>query len=254
MVASKEMGEWLTRRSNRWNRGRDLSPVALRAMVDYILERDARIEGKRIVGDKSPNSLFNGQSVYDAHRIYPDAKLIFIVRDGRDVLISHRFHNFIIAKNLSRKELQIRDDFAKNPDSYFSGEKSIFSEKSIRLKARGWVKNVVETEQKGRELFGEHYHSLRFEDLTAKPYETISRAWQFLGADPSGLEDVVAAEMSQNLDAEWQREIAIDLVSQLKKGKSGSWKDLFTERDKKIFKDIAGELLVTWGYEKDMNW
>ena len=49
------------------------------------MEREAAKEGKPIVGDKSPSSTIHGQAVRDLHSIYPDAKLIYIVRDGRDV-------------------------------------------------------------------------------------------------------------------------------------------------------------------------
>ncbi len=90
-----KVGEWLTRRSNRWNRGRDLSPVILRAAADFIMERDARKASKSITGDKSPNSLLNGDAVRLLVRVYPDARLVFIVRDGRDAAISHRFQAFI---------------------------------------------------------------------------------------------------------------------------------------------------------------
>ena len=37
-------------------------------------------------------------------------------------------------------------------------------------------------------------------------------------------------------------------------GKTGEWKKYFTAGHKKIFKDVAGELLVKLGYEKDDNW
>ena len=40
-----------------------MTPVALRAMVDYIMERDARIVGKTVVGDKSPNMKTGGQAI-----------------------------------------------------------------------------------------------------------------------------------------------------------------------------------------------
>ncbi len=62
LVANKEVGEWLQRGSNRWNRGADLSPVILRVTADYIMEREARQLGKTIVGDKSPSSLLDGRS------------------------------------------------------------------------------------------------------------------------------------------------------------------------------------------------
>src|SRR5574339_121005 len=95
LVNSAEIEEWLTRKSNRWNYGRDLSPLVLRASADFIMERDAARLGKRIVGDKSPSSTIHGQAVRDAYAVYPDAKLIYIVRDGRDVLVSERFRNFV---------------------------------------------------------------------------------------------------------------------------------------------------------------
>ena len=37
-------------------------------------------------------------------------------------------------------------------------------------------------------------------------------------------------------------------------GKTGEWKKYFTEEHKKIFKDVAGDLLVRLGYEKDDGW
>ncbi|MCC7119764.1 MAG: sulfotransferase domain-containing protein [Anaerolineales bacterium] len=37
-------------------------------------------------------------------------------------------------------------------------------------------------------------------------------------------------------------------------GKTGSWKTYFTEEHKKLFKDVAGELLVKLNYEKNNDW
>jgi hypothetical protein len=37
-------------------------------------------------------------------------------------------------------------------------------------------------------------------------------------------------------------------------GKTGEWKKHFTDEHKKIFKDVAGDLLVKLGYEKDNSW
>ena len=37
-------------------------------------------------------------------------------------------------------------------------------------------------------------------------------------------------------------------------GRTGEWKKYFTDEHKKIFKDVAGQLLVKLGYEKDNNW
>lgn len=37
-------------------------------------------------------------------------------------------------------------------------------------------------------------------------------------------------------------------------GKTGEWKKYFTPEHKKIFKDVAGDLLIRLGYEKDNDW
>ncbi len=37
-------------------------------------------------------------------------------------------------------------------------------------------------------------------------------------------------------------------------GKTGEWKKYFTDEHKKIFKDVAGDLLVRLGYESNNNW
>ena len=37
-------------------------------------------------------------------------------------------------------------------------------------------------------------------------------------------------------------------------GKTGGWKDHFTEEHKKLFNDVAGDLLVRLGYEKNNDW
>ncbi|MBX3048352.1 MAG: sulfotransferase [Anaerolineales bacterium] len=255
ILADKKYEDWLARRSNRWNRGRDMSPVALRAMSDYILERDALREGKRVVGDKSPNVLLGGKAVSEMHRLYPDGSLINIVRDGRDTLISHRFQNFIDGVQfLNKADLKLRDEFAKNPEPFFAGERSVFTPQAVKNMAKSWAENVSETDKLGHQLYGARYFSLRYEDLLARPYEMLSKLWSFLGVNPDTMEARVQAEMGENPDADWQSQKAPDLAALLEKGKRGSWKQLFTERDKQLFKEAAGAVLQTWGYEQGGDW
>jgi hypothetical protein len=37
-------------------------------------------------------------------------------------------------------------------------------------------------------------------------------------------------------------------------GKTGAWHEYFSEEHKKLFKDVAGDLLVRLGYEKNNDW
>jgi hypothetical protein len=39
-----------------------------------------------------------------------------------------------------------------------------------------------------------------------------------------------------------------------RKGKPGNWQEHFTEANKALFKETAGDLLVRLGYEKDNDW
>jgi hypothetical protein len=257
LVNTPEIEAWFTRRSNRWNQGHDLSPVVLRVVVDFILEREAQALNAKVVGDKSPNSLLNGDAVKLLYKLYPDSKLIFIVRDGRDAAVSHRFQTFIDApQHLSPQDWAIRADFETDPDPYLQGERSVFTETVIRNSAIGWVKNVHETDLYGQKLFGKQYISLRYEDLLDEPWLEMTRLWTFLGLDVDhvALQNRLKEELSRNPDKDWQKEKAEGLVGPLKKGKTGSWRELFTQRDKVIFNDIAAESLIAWGYEAGPAW
>ena len=257
LVNTSEAEEWLTRKSNRWNQGGDLSPLVLRAAADVIMERDAAREGKMIVGDKSPSSTIHGQAVRDMHAVYPDAKLVYIVRDGRDVLISERFRNFVEeSKFLSGEDKRIIADLQADSAPFSDGRRSIFTEVFIRRVAEGWVKNLKETEDEARRLFGEQYFGMRYEDLLATPFDEMSKLWKFLGVKKTNkaLEKTIKAEMESNPDEEWQAKRNEGIASFLPKGQAGNWQRLFTEKNKSVFKEVASELLIKWGYEKDLNW
>ena len=256
LVDTPETADWLSRKSNRWNGGRDLSPLVMRAAADYILEREAAREGKRIVGDKSPSSTLHGQVVRETHGVYPDAKLIYIVRDGRDVLISERFRNFVEdSKFLTAADRRIIEALKVDQTPFTDGRRSIFTDEFIRRIAQRWVQDVTEIDGEARRLYPEAYFSLRYEDLLANPWAEMQKLWAFLGVSTeAALEAAVQNEMGQNLDEVWQAKRNDSIASFLPKGKAGNWRNMFTTHDRQVFKEVAGELLVKWGYEKDLNW
>jgi LPS sulfotransferase NodH len=256
LVDTPEAEEWLKRKSNRWNQGRDLSPLVLRTAADFIMEREAAREGKRIVGDKSPSSTIHGQAVRDMHAVYPDAKLIYIVRDGRDVLISERFRNLVEeSKFLKVEDKQIVEELRRDQTQFINGRRSLFTESVIRRVAAGWVRNLQEIDEEGHRLFGEKYCSLRYEDLLAHPFDEMQKLWTLLGVQAeAALETPVLDEMSSNPDEEWQTKRNEDIASFLPKGQAGNWRRLFTARDKVIFKEVAGDTLIKWRYEENKDW
>jgi hypothetical protein len=257
LVDTPQAEEWLSRKSNRWNHGRDLSPVVLRAAADYIMEREAAIAGKRIVGDKSPASAIHGQAVRDLHAIFPDARLVYLVRDGRDVLISERLRNFVEeSRFLKSEDKRILKKLRADPESFVDGGNSIFTETMIRRVASGWAANVSEIHSEGRRLFGRSYFALRYEDLLEEPFNEMVRVWKFLGAGriAKSLKTRVGAELNVNPDEEWQARRGTELASFLTKGTPGNWRNVFTERDKRFFKESTGNVLVKWKYAESSDW
>jgi len=257
LVDSAEIEEWLTRKSNRWNHERDLSPLVLRAAADFIMERDAAREGKMIVGDKSPSSVIHGQVLRDMFSVYPDAKVVNILRDGRDVLISERFRNFVEeSRFLTAEDKRIVEELRKDQTQFTNGTRSIFTETFIRNIASRWVKDLTESDAEAQKLYGKQYHSLRYEDLLETPFAEMTKLWKFLGVKKVSktLDKAIKAEMSSNPDEQWQAERNESIASFLPKGQAGNWQRLFTEKDKSVFKGVAGEMLVRWGYEMDNHW
>lgn len=257
LVDTPEAEEWLARKSNRWNYGRDLSPLVLRAAADFIMERDATRTGKMIVGDKSPSSTIHGQAVREMHAVYPDAKLIYIIRDGRDVLISERFRNFVEeSRFLSTEDRRIIEDLRKDQTPFTNGTRSIFTEAFVRRVAKGWAVNLQETEEEGRRLYGRDYFGMRYEDLLGDPFKEMTRLWKFLGVKKinGSLKRKIGKEMNSNPDEEWQSRRNEGIASFLTKGQAGNWRLLLTDRDRATFKEVAGGMLMKWKYEKDMNW
>ncbi len=160
------------------------------------------------------------------------------------------------SKFLSAEDRRIIEDLRKDQTPFTNGTRSIFTETFIRRVAGGWVKNLQETEDEGRRLFGDDYFSMRYEDLLSRPFDEMTKLWQFLGVtDITGpLVEAVKKEMGSNPDEEWQAKRNEDIASFLPKGQAGNWQRLFTERDKTLFKEVAGEMLVNWKYETGDQW
>jgi DNA-binding transcriptional ArsR family regulator len=238
-----------------------MSARVMRAAADFIMESDARLAGstKHIVGDKSPTTVTHGLAVRQMYNIYPDARMVYIVRDGRDVMVSDRFRNFVEQKFLRPGDNQRIADLRKNPQAYINGEKSIFSDGWLRGIHQGvpsWRDNLVESESEGKRLFAERYFAIRYEDILANPLQEMTKLWLFLGVkevDPA-LDQLLRAEIADNPDEKWQAERNKSIPAILSKGQPGSWHKFFTRRDREVFKEIAGDLLVKWGYEDDLNW
>ncbi len=173
------------------------------------------------------------------------------------MLVSERFRNLVEeSKFLKAEDKGMMEELRKDQTAFTNGTRSIFTETVIRRVARGWVINVQETEDEGKRLFGENYFSLRYEDMLRYPFKELTRLWGFLGVKEidGSLEKLIKVGMESNPDGEWQTKRDEGIASFLPKGHAGNWKRLFTARVESIFKEVAGEMLIKWNYEKDLNW
>lgn len=207
-----------------------------RMAVDYFLLGELAKTGKRLVGDKSP--LLTPHTMQEISTVYPEARVLHIIRDGRDAAVSAAHH----ARNFGRAARDRRED-------------DLFEEPRLRKLAADWAARVGRAVEDGPRLLGTHYAEIRYEDLLVRPEEEIQRLLEFLGADA---DDKSVARCVEGASFEklskGRARGEEDPTSFFRKGVTGDWRDAFTERDRGIFKEEAGNLLVKLGYERDGSW
>jgi hypothetical protein len=114
----------------------------------------ARSRGKSRWADKSPRYAMKLPFIME---LFPDAQVVHVIRDGRDVAVSHR-----------------------KRFGYWSCVKS----------AVKWPRYIAEATEAGRRLPPGQYHELRYEELVSDQEGTLRRLLDFLGEewDPALLE------------------------------------------------------------------
>jgi LPS sulfotransferase NodH len=255
---SKELKRWLAH--NPWTL-RDEDPNLddiVANTINYLMQEKLRKTNKRIVGDKSPFT--TPGMIEEISSVCPGAKVVHIVRDGRDVAVSsvhHQWNNAIDQggrRKLSREKVAKREAYRKAPEAFGASGESIFAGEHVAQIARSWSTSVSKA-MADAALLGDNYCQVRYEDLLAEPVGEVMRLLEFLGAD-SDVEVargcVQAASFEQLSGGRTQGEEASS--SFYRKGIAGDWKNHFSEEDRRVFKEEAGELLIRLGYEDDLDW
>jgi hypothetical protein len=131
----------------------------------------------------------------------------------------------------------------------------MFAEKTLRKAAQNWALRVGQAIEDGSGLFGDCYTEVRYEDLLVRPNEEVKRLLGFLGVhtDERLVEHCVSSASFERLSRGRQRGQE-DPSSFYRKGVAGDWRYYFSEEDRRVFKEEAGELLIRLGYEDDLDW
>ena len=182
----------------------------------------------RLIGDKTP---IHVNYLPLLHYLFPEARIVNIVRDGRDTLVSNIKH----AERVLRK-----DPEAKDIDQ--------FIDERIDTYVKRWVTCI----RKADEFQNQHpesIHTLRYEDLIDDFGGTLGKALRFLGASDSP--DLIqrCEEESSFRRLSGGREPGQENTSSfLRKGIAGDWKQSLTERQIEKFNQHATEWLERLGY------
>jgi len=244
-----------SRNENFESQVRGLTREAIRFFMGTQLAKSQ----KHIVGDKTP--FVSNETVSEIAEIDPEAKVIHVIRDGRDVAVSgmHHLWNRELdlggQKDLTREEATMRDGYRADPRAFARTGKSVFTEERIRDMAETWAELVSGGQSQGTELLGESYLEIRYEDLAENPAKGLRPLMVFLGADDrrATVQRCVSAASFRRW-TKGRRRGSEDSSSLLRKGVVGDWKSVFTDADRRIFNDAAGPLLIELGYEAGSDW
>lgn len=239
---------WTTRGNNRWLDSPTAGFAIFRAACDFVMESQAAEVGKSIVGDKSPDEAWSS-NLRALWAIYPDAVLINIVRDGRDVALSRRVQQLVdYRRSLDRSSrglLQAIRAGRRVPDQV-----GLFTDSWLAREARRWNREVLETDDAARELFGPRYHALTYETLLRSPHDELEALWDQLGARRALVKrEAIDVEMANNPAADWHGEAEPRLSSQVPRGRAGGWKTIFRDEEQAVYLEQAAGALAAWGYQ-----
>ncbi len=239
----------------------DAWTIATRAMMEAIMREAAartpwkKLSNLKMIGDKT--TTFFCTKSETLHRLFPEAKFIHMVRDGRDVVVSDMFLKFRYKD--FKFAGQGEETRAAAEQAYrFHAEKQgdpvpLLGEGAIRNLAGTWVESIRGGER-ARELFGENYLEVRYEDLLNDPWK-VREVFAFLGVSTGEklIKDCIERNTFEK-QAGGRKPGESDPTHPSRKGIAGDWRNHFTEDNVRVFKEVAGRELKALGYESDDAW
>ncbi len=195
--------------------------------VDAFFAEYARRVGKPRWAEKSPRNVHRIEFVF---RAFPEARFLHMIRDGRDVACSlrtHPRHNVVdgelVPTNICRP---------------------------IAECAERWVVALRAAEPWRDDP---RYMEVRYEDLLADPRATLEEVCRFIGEpwDERMLEYHEVDSGSRDVTKFPQNPEATEAI---RTRSLQRWQRDFSEADKRVFKDVAGEMLIRTGYADSNDW
>lgn len=181
-------------------------------VFDAILSTWTRSVGKPRWGEKSPRHVEYWEEL---HRLYPNAQVVHIVRDGRDVALS-----------------LLRARF---------GPKTVFGA------AEYWRDYLRRVEELKRITEAEDIFELRYEDLLRDPERCVRALCAFL--DEPYSEELLRYYETDTPYPTDERNLR-NLQRPIMRNNTDMWKSRLSASEVGVFEAIAGDMLDHYGYER----
>jgi hypothetical protein len=183
--------------------------------------------GKRRWAEKTPRNIRRLDVIF---RHFPQARFVHVLRDGRDVACSLRTHPRHRVVNSELVPLNIW--------------------KPISGCARRWRDDI----ERSRPYWSDpRFLTLRYEELVREPLPVLERLMAFVGEawDDGMLEHAGTGSPFRNVTTFAQNPEALKPVNTRAVSR---WQRDLDAKDRRIFKRIAGKLLIELGYADDDEW
>jgi hypothetical protein len=192
-----------------------------RDFIEGLLDNFRRASGKPRWAEKTPHNVMFMLSLGE---IFPDARFIHLVRDGRDVACS------LLTMNWINPHTGRKWDYVQN----------------IANAARYWrdVVTFVRQQAEHPTLTG-RVLEVRYESLVADTEATMRQVLQFIG-EP--WDDAVLSYHTKDRSHEPSEASTAQAIQPVTRRSIGRWQTEMTRLDRAAFKAEAGELLKALGY------
>ena len=181
----------------------------------------SHLQPERYLLEKTPH---NVHYINDIVRIFPQARLLAIHRDGRDVVVSAR--SFL--------------KFYKRPPTWSFRESILIWRADMEAELRARTHSNL--------------HVLSYEELIRNDRQTLRLILEYLDLPTTddAVDDMIRrSSFYFHSDRQPGQE---NSDSFFRKGIVGDWRSQFGPEDKRTFKELAGDLLIQLGYESGYDW
>ena len=211
----------ISRKEMKTLTGNGHQPISYANLVSRIFDLYGERQGKPLVGDKTPDYV---RSIETLHGLWPSARFVHVIRDGRDVALS------MLEWPKCRPK---------------PGDFATWRDDPVSTAALWWELNVRLGRQAGKPLGPELYYEIRYESLVSHPKEESAALCGFLGvpyADAMLRFYEVPSASDPGLDA---RRAHLPVTPGLR-----DWSSQLLPQDNERFEAAAGALLEELGYAR----